>query len=63
MISYLPDHSKVPDAAFALGKVYHTLGDCTRATELLQQVVEQYEGKSAAKLAENYLRESVNCES
>jgi tol-pal system protein YbgF len=63
VISYFPDHNKVPDAAYALGKVYHTLGDCTRATELLQQVVDQYPGKSAAKLAENYLRESVNCDS
>ncbi|MBT4161721.1 MAG: tol-pal system protein YbgF [Gammaproteobacteria bacterium] len=63
VISYFPDHSKVPDAAYALGKVYHTLGDCERATELLEQVVNQYEGKSAAKLAENYLRESVNCDS
>jgi len=63
VISYFPEHSKVPDAAYALGKVYHMLGDCARATELLQQVMDQYQGKSAAKLAENYLRESVNCES
>ncbi len=63
VISYFPDHSKVPDAAYALGKVYDTLGDCERATDLLQQVVDQYPGTSAATLAENYLRESVNCES
>ncbi|MBT5686417.1 MAG: tol-pal system protein YbgF [Gammaproteobacteria bacterium] len=62
VISYFPDHSKVPDAAYALGKVYYTLGDCERATDLLQQVVDQYPGKSAAKLAGNYLRESVNCD-
>lgn len=62
VISYFPGHSKVPDAAYALGKVHHALGDCGRASELLQQVVDQYEGKSAAKLAENYLRESVNCD-
>ena len=61
VISYFPEHSKVPDAAYALGKVYHTLGDCERATDLLQQVVDQYPGKSAAKLAETYLRESVDC--
>ncbi|MBO6655541.1 MAG: tol-pal system protein YbgF [Pseudomonadales bacterium] len=61
VISYFPEHGKVPDAAYALGKVYHTLGDCERATELLQQVVDQYPGKSAAKLAETYLRESVDC--
>lgn len=63
VISYFPEHNKVPDAAYALGKVYYTLGDCERATDLLQQVVDQYPGKSAAKLAENYLRESVNCDS
>ena len=63
VISYFPDHSKVPDAAYALGKVYNTLGDCQRATELLQQVVQRYEGRSAAKLAENYLRASVDCDS
>ena len=63
VISYFPDHTKVPDAAFALGKVYHTLGDCKRAENLLQQVVTQYPGKSAAKLAENFLRESVHCDS
>ncbi len=61
VISYFPEHGKVPDAAYALGKVYHTLGDCERATDLLQQVVDQYPGKSAAKLAETYLRESVDC--
>lgn len=63
VISYFPDHNKVPDAAYALGKVYHTLGDCERATELLQSVVDQYPGKSAATLAATYLRESVSCDS
>ena len=46
----------------ALGKVYYKLGDCERATDLLQQVMDQYPKKSAAKLAGNYLRESVNCD-
>ncbi len=62
VISYFPDHNKVPDATYALGKVYYTLGDCERATDLLQQVIDQYPGMSAAKLAGNYLRESVNCD-
>ena len=62
VISYFPEHSKVPDAAYALGKVYYKLGDCDRGTDLLQQVIDQYPDKSAAKLAENYLRESVNCD-
>ena len=51
VISYFPEHSKVPDAAYALGKVYYKLGDCERATDLLQQVMDQYPGKSAAILA------------
>jgi tol-pal system protein YbgF len=62
VISFFPEHSKVPDAAYALGKVYHKLGDCERATDLLQQVINQYPKKSAAKLAGSYLRESVNCD-
>ncbi len=63
VITYFPDHNKAPDAAYALGKVYHTLGDCEQAAELLQSVVDQYPGKSAATLAATYLRESVSCES
>jgi tol-pal system protein YbgF len=62
VITYFPEHGKVPDAAFALGKVLHTLGDCERAKSTLEQVRDQYPGKSAAKLAANYLRESVSCE-
>ncbi len=63
VITFFPDHRKVPDAAFKLGKVYHLLGDCERATELLNQVIQQNEGKSVSKLADTYLRESVNCDS
>jgi tol-pal system protein YbgF len=62
VISYFPEHRKVPDAAYALGKVYYMLGDCERATELLQQVVNQYPSKSAAKLAGNFLRDSMTCD-
>ena len=61
VISYFPDHSKVPDAAFALGKVHYALGDCERAKTLLSQVVDQYPGKSAAKLSKNYLKDIGDC--
>ena len=61
VISYFPDHRKVPDAEFKLGKVYHLQGDCDRAEEILKQVVEKHRGKSVARLAENYLQESVAC--
>ena len=61
VIGYFPEHSRVPEATYHLGRVYHTLGDCERAADLLQQVVDEYPDKSVANLAENYLRESVNC--
>lgn len=62
VISFFPDHRKVPDAAFKLGKVYNLMGDCARATDILNQVIEQHRGKSVSKLAESYLRDNVNCE-
>lgn len=62
VISFFPDHRKVPDAAFKLGKVYHLMGDCDRARELLENIVEKHQGKSVARLAETYLRDKLNCE-
>lgn len=62
VISFFPDHRKVPDAAFKLGKVYNLMGDCARATDILNQVVKEHKGKSVAKLAESYLRDKVNCQ-
>ncbi len=62
VITFFPDHRKVPDAAFKLGKVYNLMGDCTRAKDILGQVIEQQKGRSVAKLAESYLRDKVNCE-
>ena len=63
VISFFPDHRKVPDAAFKLGKVYHLMGDCVRAKELLNQVIEKYQSRSVAKLAESYLQDKVQCDS
>lgn len=62
VITFFPDHRKVPDAVFKLGKVYHLIGDCDRATDLLNRVIEQQKGRSVAKLAESYLRDKVNCQ-
>jgi len=62
VISFFPDHRKVPDASFKLGKVYNLMGDCARATVILNQVIEQHRGTSVSKLAESYLRDNVNCE-
>ena len=41
--------------------VHHLMGDCGRASELLNQVIAQHQGKTVAKLAENYLRDKVDC--
>lgn len=62
VMTYFPDNRKVPDAAFKLGKVYHLMGDCDRARELLNQVIKDYQGKSVAKLAQSYLRDKVHCD-
>ncbi len=61
VIQFFPEHRKVPDAAFKLGKVYHLLGDCARAADLLGQVINLHKGKSVATLAESYLRDKVSC--
>lgn len=62
VISFFPEHRKVPDAAFKLGKVYHLMGDCVRARDILEQVVQQHQGTTAARLAETYLRDKVACD-
>jgi len=63
VITFFPDSRKVPDAAFKLGKIYHLIGDCGRAGELLNQIIEQHPGRSVAKLADTYLRNKMaNCE-
>lgn len=59
VITFFPDNRKVPDAAFKLGKVYYLMGDCVRAKELLNQVVDQHQGKTVAKLASDYLRDRM----
>lgn len=61
VITFFPDSRKVPDAAFKLGKVYHLMGECERAEELLNQVIADNPGRSVAKLAETYLRDKVDC--
>ena len=62
VIQFFPEHRKVPDAAFKLGQVYNLMGDCVRARDLLEQVVELHQGKSVATLSESYLRDKVSCE-
>lgn len=59
VITFFPNHRKVPDATFKLGKVYHLMGDCARATEILKQVIDQHKTTTVAKLASDYLRDRV----
>ena len=61
VMTYFPDSRKVPDAAFKLGKVYFFMGDCKRSRDTLNQVIKNYEGKSVAKLAKDFLHDKVHC--
>ena len=61
VIDGFPASNKVPDASFKLGKVYHLMGDCTRAKSFLQQVAQSYDQKSAGQLAERYLANQIDC--
>lgn len=59
LIEQYPQHRKVADASFKLGKVHHQLGDTAKAKSLMQQVVREHPGTSAAKLASDYLAQSL----
>jgi tol-pal system protein YbgF len=59
VITFFPNHRKVPDAAFKLGMVYHMIGDCARAAEILNQVINQHQATTVAKLASDYLRDRI----
>jgi len=54
LLGEFPEHSKVPDAQFKLGKVYDLLGDKTTARKMLEQVASS--NTNAARLAADYLQ-------
>ncbi len=56
LLGKFPQHRKVPDAKYKLGKVYRELGDTSKSEQLLKEVVDKYAGTTAAKLAEAELR-------
>jgi len=58
LLGNFPDHRKAADAKYKQGKIYLKLGDTTRAKQLLQEVVDQHAGTSAAKLAEAEMRDA-----
>ncbi|SFU19985.1 tol-pal system protein YbgF [Pseudomonas marincola] len=51
-----PQHSKVPDSLFKLADVEKRLGNTDKAKGILQQVIAQYPGTSAAQLAQRDLQ-------
>lgn len=51
-----PQHSKVPDSLFKLADVEIRLGNNDKAKGILQQVIAQYPGTSAAQLAQRDLQ-------
>ncbi len=51
-----PSHSKVPDSLFKLADVERRLGNNDKARGILQQVIAQYPGSSAAQLAQRDLQ-------
>ena len=54
LLSQYPDNSKVPDALYKLGVVYHQLGDTQRSLEFLNRVRSEHPQSSAAGLAQTY---------
>lgn len=51
-----PNHGKVPDSLFKLADVEQRLGNSDKAKGILQQVIAQYPGSSAAQLAQRDLQ-------
>ena len=51
-----PQHSKVPDSLYKLADVEIRLGNNDKAKGILQQVIAQYPGTSAAQLAQRDLQ-------
>lgn len=51
-----PSHSKVPDSLYKLADVERKLGNADKARSMLQQLVNQHPGSTAAQLAQQELR-------
>ena len=51
-----PKHAKVPDSLYKLADVERRLGHTDKVKGILQQVVAQYPGTSAAQLAQRDLQ-------
>ncbi len=59
LVKGYPEHRKVADAKFKLGKVYHQLGDQAAARAMLESVLNDHPGSTAANPAREYLKNSL----
>jgi len=59
LIKQYPKHRKIADAKFKLGKVYHQLGDNASARSMLESVLNDHPGSTAANPAREYLNNSL----
>ena len=59
LITQYPSHRKIADAKFKLGKVYHQLGDNNAARSMLESVLSDHPGSTAANPAREYLNNSL----
>lgn len=59
LIKQYPSHRKIADAKFKLGKVYHQLGDNNAARSMLESVLNDHPGSTAANPAREYLNNSL----
>lgn len=57
VVDHYPDSPKTPDAMLKIGYIQRTLGESAKARATLQQVVSRYPNTTAARLAENRLRQ------
>ncbi|MCY1495452.1 Cell division coordinator CpoB [compost metagenome] len=51
-----PQHAKVPDSLYKLADVEQRMGNTDKAKTILQQVIAQFPGSSAAQLAQRDLQ-------
>lgn len=56
LIGNYPDHVKVPDAMYKLGKLFASQGEKAKAKATLQELIKKYPDKSAANLAKDLLK-------
>ena len=59
LIEQYPQHKKVADAKFKLGKVYHQLGQEAKARITLESVLSDHAGSTAANPAREYLNSNL----